>query len=57
MLGAVSYFTLCPRNDFILTQDNTDNKVTNLNSGLHRGFTASLVRTSVMSTVDVSMAL
>ena len=57
MLGSGSYLTLCPRNDLILTQDNTDNKVTHLKSGVHRGFTASLVSIGVLYTVVDSMAL
>ena len=44
-------------NDFILTQQNTENPVNDLSSGVERGFNASLVSTSVFSTVVVIMAL
>ena len=57
MLGAGSSFTMCLRNDFIIAQDNTDNTVTNLNYGVERGFTASLVSTSAISTKVLSMVL
>ena len=36
MLGAIPYFNLCPKNDLIITQDNTDNPVTNFKSGVER---------------------
>ena len=57
MLGAGSSFNLCPRNDLIITQENTDNPVTDLNSGVEIGFTKSLVSTSVIYTTVASLAL
>ena len=57
MVGAGSYFTLCPRNYFILTQYNTDNPVTNLDSVVGRDFPDILVSTSVFSTSVASPAL
>ena len=57
MLGAGSSFTLCPINDIIFTQDNTDSTVTDLDSELERGFPVSLVSTSVLSTAVARLSL
>ena len=57
MLGAGSSSILCPRNDLILTQYHIDNPVTNLNSGVERGFPDSLVSTSFLSTAVTSPSL
>ena len=57
MLDTGSSITLCPINYSILTQNITDNLVNYLNSGLERGFTASLVSYSVLSTAAVITSL
>ena len=51
VLGAGLLLALCPINHLIITQENTDNQVTNFNSEVERGFPASLVSTSVLYTV------
>ena len=57
MLGAISSFNLCPRNDFILTQVNIDNTVNDLSSGTERWFPESLVSISVLFTAAESPLL
>ena len=57
VLGSSSSFTLSPINDLVITQDSTDNPVTELNYLVERGFPVSSVSTSVLSTGVVIPAL
>ena len=57
MLDAGASFTLCTRNGFIITEDNTDNPFTDFNSVVERGFPVSLMPASVIFTVGASLAL
>ena len=57
VFGSGSSLALCPRNDFIITQDNTDNPVNYLKSGVERIFPVSLVSFIVLSTAVASLSL
>ena len=52
MVETGSYLNLYPRNDSILTKKHTYYPVKNLNYESERGFPASLVPASIISTVD-----
>ena len=57
MLGAVLSFIIYLGNYFIFIQENTDNPVIDLNSGVERFSTASLASTSFLSTAVESLEL